>query len=536
MLGTRIVLKAGDGQRRFGIFRADHAVQVRAFLVLRVSLALDVLYPVDGLHRRVDIVLDVPEDDLVALRRKHQLLLISVRGVAADLLEGLRHHRVVGRNRFVRSRNTVHNDRLTGSFIQITNDVLYLCLPHIHKGEGIVFGLFDVNGDGMAAHLGEVAGLISLVQLRTGFCVEGLGRARQRAAGGGRRDLRAVLQLILDGIGHQRVGAPLGIKVQIAVYRHGEIKGFFLAGVADIEPTRKRVAAVMRVCRFGFCQCTMGNIIIRVQRVIPVIQRVLALVGFDSMCLARPLGIKNQIRGGHGQRAQVCLGAFVAARRRIPSGKHIGVRLKIGRVIRRKVVAAQRCFKLHAAALSLHLGVIVVERQIVAVAGIVQVVVFLHPHASTHWELRVGIPLCEAGDGVKFLGVGQACARTVCKIDHLVLLVVLPVKGGIARCPVQRFHVVVNLCAGFGGIFLKRDVFARHGIDRAEVVAGHKGLTPARHRPPDGFVSVLDGEIAVDIRSVFCRNGQVRCFITTIFMSMFSLPTCGRLCTASTCA
>ena len=260
----------------------------------------------------------------------------------------------------------------------------------------------------------------------------------------------------------------------------------------------------------------MRNIRPCLNRLAVIIQNILRQVRFDRVGLGHPFGIEHQIGGGHGQRVQICLGTLKATRRRVPTGEYIRVLFKLIRIIRFKVIAAQRSFVLYAPALASNYCVIVVERQIVAVAGIVQVVVLLHSDFPVFWEIGVGIALCEAGDGVKFLGVSQACARTVCKIDHLVLLVVFPVKGGIARCPVQRFHVVVNLCAGFGGILLKRDVFARHGIDRTEVVAGHKGLTPIRHLPPDGFVSVFDGEIAVDICTVFCRNGQVRVFVALI--------------------
>ena len=45
-------------------------------------------------------------------------------------------------------------------------------------------------------------------------------------------------------IDHQRIGAPLGIEVQIAVDRHGEVKRLFLAGIADVEPADEGVLTI----------------------------------------------------------------------------------------------------------------------------------------------------------------------------------------------------------------------------------------------------------------------------------------------------
>ena len=163
------------------------------------------------------------------------------------------------------------------------------------------------------------------------------------------------------------------------------------------------------------------------------------------------------------------LGTLIAASRGVPAVEHIGVLFQIGRVFRRKIVAAQRCFVLYTAALTGHIVVVVVELQVVAVAGVVEVVVLLHLHASVFRKIRIGISLREAGNRMKFLSVSQTDTATVIEVDHLVLFIVSAIISGIARCSVYRFHVVVNLCARFSALFRKCNIFSRHGINAAEI-------------------------------------------------------------------
>ena len=190
------------------------------------------------MHRGVGFVLDIPEDDLVPFGGQHQLLLVGVGGIACDLLEGLSDDRIVS------GHGPEVGKLVIGTFFQIFDGVRHFRLRHVHEGVGVIGGIGNVNGDGMAAGIGEIAGLIVLVQLCAGFGVEGLGAASQSTAGGGRCNLRAVRQLILNSIGHQRIGAPLGIEVQIAVDRHGEVKRLFLAGIADVEPADEGVLTI----------------------------------------------------------------------------------------------------------------------------------------------------------------------------------------------------------------------------------------------------------------------------------------------------
>ena len=125
------------------------------------------------------------------------------------------------------------------------------------------------------------------------------------------------------------------------------------------------------------------------------------------MGLGNPLGIEDHVGGRHGHGVQVSLRPLIAASRGVPAIEHIGVRLKAGRIIRREIVAAQRRFKLHAAALPIYIRVVVVELQVVAVAGVVEVVGFFHLYTSVLRKVRIGVSLREAGNGVELLGVGQ---------------------------------------------------------------------------------------------------------------------------------
>ena len=132
-------------------------------------------------------------------------------------------------------------------------------------------------------------------------------------------------------------------------------------------------------------------------------------------------------------------------------------------------MAAQRCFVLYTAALAIYIRIVVVEFQVVAVAGVVEVVIFLHTHTSVLRKVRIGVSLREAGNGMKFLSVSQTGTFAVIEVDHFVLFIVPAFICGIASCSIYRFYIVVNLCARLGVILFKRDIFSRHGINTAEI-------------------------------------------------------------------
>ena len=396
-----VVSKAGDGQRGFAVCIADHAVQVRAFLVLRVSLALDVLYPVDGLHRRVDIVLDVPEDDLVALRRKHQLLLIGIRGVAADLLEGLRHHRVAGLN------SHGLGELISRALFEILYGVFNLRLGHID--ERIIIAAFNVEGYGVAACLRKIAGLVAFFQLRAGFCIKRLGGSRKSAADRviryiGKRII-FISHCILDGIRHQRIGTPRSIEVEVTVYGHLEVKCLFFTVFGSVKPADELVCAAFWFLRSSY-RGVVRNLFPCVQRIF-LVYNILCQEGFNGMGRRRPLGIEDHIRRGHCHCVEIDLGTFETIDRCVPPGKHKGVRFKFCGVARLEIVAFQRRFVLYAPAFSFYFGIIVEEGQVVAVAGIAEVVVFIYTvslSTQRHF-VKCGVrpPLGKAGNIMEFL-------------------------------------------------------------------------------------------------------------------------------------
>ena len=366
----------------------------------------------------------------------------------------------------------------------------------------------------MAAHLGEVAGLISLVQLRTGLGVEGLGRARQRAAGGGRRDLRAVNPLILDGIGHQRVGAPLGIEVQVAVNRHLEVKGFLFAAVADVEPVDElvRIAGRRRV-RSGddAAVCNSFSVVKKFSFLRAAgFHQLPCQISLDRVRFLRPLGIEDNIGRGHRHRAKVNLRSVNTADGRIPAVKYIDVRLKRRRVLWVKFVLTQRCFKLHGFIRSADKTIVVVKAETITIAGVIEIVVPLHSYLPVLRKVRIGVTLRKSGDRMELFSVCQACAATIGEVDHLILVVVFPVIRCIARRAVQCFNVVINFRARFRAFGTKRYVFTRHGVYTAEVtlfIHFAVGFRPFRNFPPNRIISLFNWEIAVDIRAIFGGDG-----------------------------
>ena len=116
-------LKALDGETRVVLEHTGRYYEAVA----------KVLLPVNDPYRRMCIVLHIPEDDLIILCGQHKLLLVRVRGVASDLLEGLGHDRIAGFYHFVRCGNAVYNNRFACRLVQIPDGVLYFVLCHIHE-------------------------------------------------------------------------------------------------------------------------------------------------------------------------------------------------------------------------------------------------------------------------------------------------------------------------------------------------------------------------------------------------------------------
>ena len=153
-----------------------------------------------------------------------------------------------------------------------------------------------------------------------------------------------------------------------------------------------------------------------------IIHCVLGQIRLDRVSLGNPLGVEYHIGGRHSHGAQVSLGTVITLVRGIPSGKLIGIQLNIGGILRHKIIAAQRRLKLNAAALVVYKCIVVVEFQVVAVAGVAEVVVFFHSGSGTsllHFiKSRVRPPLSEAGNVVELFCIRQPAG--LLNIDFLV--------------------------------------------------------------------------------------------------------------------
>ena len=359
-------------------------------------------------------ILGVVEDDLIHctfFSGNHQTLLVGIGHHAGDGDEGLGDHSlaVVGDGFFI-------GNRLTGLLVQILDGVghgIFLNIP-----EGIDIGIvflcgIDVNGQGVALDDGEVALLIVGIEFGAALGIEGLGDARQTGAGGGIGNFGiGVLNLIVDGVLLQDIGAPLAVDLQVLVDGHiGEVEGL-LHAVLHVEPADEGVAAVGGFCGSGISLGTMGNSDSRMGlQLCSSLHCSLIQVEFHLVGLGNPLGIEDHIGGGHGHGAQFRLGTLIAVSRGVPAIEHIGVLFQIGRIFRHKMVFAQRRFILHATSLTIHIRIVVVEFQVVAVAGVAEVVVFFHAVSSTalfHFrEGRIRPPLSETGNVVELFCIRQ---------------------------------------------------------------------------------------------------------------------------------
>ena len=84
------------------------------------------------MHRGMDIILDIPENDLIALGGQHKLLLVSVGSITGDLLEGLGDDRIVG------CYGLGIGKLVFRTLLQILDGVFHFRFLHIHEGEFVL--------------------------------------------------------------------------------------------------------------------------------------------------------------------------------------------------------------------------------------------------------------------------------------------------------------------------------------------------------------------------------------------------------------
>ena len=92
--------------------------------------------------------------------------------------------------------------------------------------------------------------------------------------------------------------------------------------------------------------------------------------------------------------------------------------------------------------------------------------------------------------------------------------------GVFPRLTVQRFNVVPEHCTGISTRSCERNAFTRHGVNAAQLRIRLEVLAVIRYVPPKRFISLFDGEVAVDIRAILGGDGQVRSFIASVAMGM----------------
>ena len=119
---------------------------------------------------------------------------------------------------------------------------------------------------------------------------------------------------------------------------------------------------------------------------------------------------------------------------------------------------------------------------------------------------------------MELLGIGQVANRI--RSNLLIQLELLSIVGIVALFSVQGFDIVPKRRARLRVILREGDVFAGHSVDAAQPSSFFKGIT-SRHRPPDGVIAFLDGEVAVDVCLILRRDGlDHTALIAALGMSM----------------
>ena len=197
-------------------------------------------------------------------------------------------------------------------------------------------------------------------------------------------------------VGHQSHGGiELGIRVEqrlCAVAVHGE------PGAGRAAVPRSDLLYQLLIAGRFHQRGTVGN----AQRSAFAAHRHRQINGCSDLG-GRPLGIESDVLGGHGlavEHESIALTGLVI----IPTSKLVSRRhtVRPGGFIAH---AAQRLLILHG--LRLFRSTVIDEDNVVAVAGVVEVVIIPHLYASVLRKVRIGIALREAGNGVELLGIGQ---------------------------------------------------------------------------------------------------------------------------------
>ena len=101
----------------------------------------------------------------------------------------------------------------------------------------------------MAAFQRIIACLITFIQHAERFRRKRLGRSGERRPCGILRDGCSILKPVVNNVVYINVRSPLSVEIQVTVDRHGEVKRFFLVGIADVEPANEGVRLTLPIRR-----------------------------------------------------------------------------------------------------------------------------------------------------------------------------------------------------------------------------------------------------------------------------------------------
>ena len=440
-----------------------------------------------------------------------------------SLLVGVGHHAGHGNEGFGNNCFAVSSFDLLGCnrgavLIYIANNVGNSIFLNILEGEGVLGLVVNVDGQGVALDHGEVAFLISGVEIGAALGLEGLGDTSQTGAGGGSRNLGvSALNLVVDVILLQNIGAPLAVDLQVLVDGHiGEVNGLLRIAV-HVEPADEGVAAIGGDCGNSLHLGAMknGQVGMGVADLFTGSHGVLGQVELNGVAHRYPLGIQTQrnfailIIGacGHCVRCEVKLLAS-AFRIQIPSLELNRTRLvdvRRQRTVRLKVIAAQILLVRNVFFSMNQIGRIIIL-DIISITGVVKVHRFAYIAENIAGRI---VAFGKTNDFVEFLRLRQA-AR-VRQIDGLIEVIIFAIMLVSTR-PVQRFNIVIQGCGIICVVSGEGDIFAGHCINGKNIRTSSKCLASARDFPFSTLVFSTIGannrESGMNIRAPLFCNGS----------------------------
>ena len=135
--------------------------------------------------------------------------------------------------------------------INLVRNRILLDIPESVGVIALVILVLDIQGHGMAFYQREISFLIAGIQIGAALGIKGLGDTCQTGACDWVCDLSIItLNLEVNGVFLQNIGAPLSIDLHILGDRHRVNKALFLVSI-HVEPADKGVIAVGRRLNTG---------------------------------------------------------------------------------------------------------------------------------------------------------------------------------------------------------------------------------------------------------------------------------------------